>query len=636
MKKRIKILIVLGVVLIIAVIFVMLYPKNQDTNEYTTVVIQEDTLVQTVSEVGAVKAIKEIKLNFLQAGKLSKIFSKVGDKVAKDQVLAELDYNSLLIKKTEAESSLEITAANLDKLLAGATVNEVAVSKAQVSQAETSYLSAIKDLEQAKTTVAESISQAQKKLDDLESSDVSNVTSFEQAVVTAQLNLDNAIATYQQGIDNNLSSTLTTINYQLSLANLALDKIQEILDDDVAKPYLSAKNSSYLILMTNLHDSAESLCATAVTDYDLADSSGIKDDVYVSLESSLDCLNETFDALDSSYSALNSSITSSTFSQTALDAYVATINTQITTMNTGISALQTARQNLNSAYLSYQTNIASARDSLSQAQVNLSDAITSARNSLNSALVNGEQQKETARTKVEAAKESWQVAERQSEDLQSTARIEDINLHQAQIKQAQASLDLIMKQIEDNIIISPIDGQIVTINYEVGEQTSLGKPIFHLLAQSDFEVEIDISESDINKLKVGNSVEITFDAFGEDKKFQGRVSFIEPAETVIQEVIYYKAKIELINVPNSYLQNIKPGMTANTTIVTNFKSDVLVVPNRAIVDKNGDGKFIRVLDMGEMREVPIETGMRGDEGMIEIISGLEAGAEVVTYIKENK
>ena len=636
MKKRIKILIVLGVVLIIAVIFVMLYPKNQDTNEYTTVVIQEDTLVQTVSEVGAVKAIKEIKLNFLQAGKLSKIFSKVGDKVAKDQVLAELDYNSLLIKKTEAESSLEITAANLDKLLAGATVNEVAVSKAQVSQAETSYLSAIKDLEQAKTTVAESISQAQKKLDDLESSDVSNVTSFEQAVVTAQLNLDNAIATYQQGIDNNLSSTLTTINYQLSLANLALDKIQEILDDDVAKPYLSAKNSSYLILMTNLHDSAESLCATAVTDYDLADSSGIKDDVYVSLESSLDCLNETFDALDSSYSALNSSITSSTFSQTALDAYVATINTQITTMNTGISALQTARQNLNSAYLSYQTNIASARDSLSQAQVNLSDAITSARNSLNSALVHGEQQKETARTKVEAAKESWQVAERQSEDLQSTARIEDINLHQAQIKQAQASLDLIMKQIEDNIIISPIDGQIVTINYEVGEQTSLGKPIFHLLAQSDFEVEIDISESDINKLKVGNSVEITFDAFGEDKKFQGRVSFIEPAETVIQEVIYYKAKIELINVPNSYLQNIKPGMTANTTIVTNFKSDVLVVPNRAIVDKNGDGKFIRVLDMGEMREVPIETGMRGDEGMIEIISGLEAGAEVVTYIKENK
>jgi RND family efflux transporter MFP subunit len=193
-----------------------------------------------------------------------------------------------------------------------------------------------------------------------------------------------------------------------------------------------------------------------------------------------------------------------------------------------------------------------------------------------------------------------------------------------------------MKQIEDNIIISPIDGQIVTINYEVGEQTSLAKPIFNLLAQSDFDVEIDISESDINKLKVGNSVEITFDAFGEDQKFQGRVAFIEPAETVIQEVIYYKAKIELINVSAGYLKNIKPGMTANAIIVTNSKKNVLTVPNRAIVDKNGAGKFIRVLDLGKMREIPIETGIRGDNGMIEIISGLEDGTEVITYIKENK
>jgi len=73
-------------------------------------------------------------------------------------------------------------------------------------------------------------------------------------------------------------------------------------------------------------------------------------------------------------------------------------------------------------------------------------------------------------------------------------------------------------------------------------------------------------------------------------------------------------------------------MTANVTIITGMKENALYVPVRAVKSRNGD-KYIEVLENGLVVEKIITLGLRGDEG-IEILSGLEEGDEVITFVKE--
>jgi len=219
--------------------------------------------------------------------------------------------------------------------------------------------------------------------------------------------------------------------------------------------------------------------------------------------------------------------------------------------------------------------------------------------------------------------------------LLAPARAEDLSLSQAQVQQAKAAVDLVSNQIQENKIIAPFDGQIAKMEFEIGEQVNANQPALSLLTEGNLEVEVDISESDINKINVNDKVEITFDSLGEDKKFVGQVGFIEPAETVIQDVIYYKVEIYLADIASEYQTLIKPGMTTNIVITTAEKENVLIAPNRAIIDKNGSGKFLRLLVNEKLMEIPVSVGLKGDNGLVEIISDqVKAGDLAITFIKE--
>ena len=98
-------------------------------------------------------------------------------------------------------------------------------------------------------------------------------------------------------------------------------------------------------------------------------------------------------------------------------------------------------------------------------------------------------------------------------------------------------------------------------------------------------------------------------------------------------MIYYKVKIEA-KFDKEYSNQVKPGMTANVIITTEEKDNALVVPSRAIVDKNGEGKFIRILEAGVLKEIPVKVGLRGDDGIVEVVSELAEGIEVITYVKK--
>ncbi|MFA6306840.1 MAG: efflux RND transporter periplasmic adaptor subunit [Patescibacteria group bacterium] len=580
---------IIGLLIIIAATGAYFIFNKKPKIEYTTAKIERGNLIQTVSETGMVKANKEIDLNFTINGKIANIFAGVGDKVKKDQILAELDSSDLLLKEREATASLQVAQANLAKLLAGSTASELAVSQASADQAKTAYVSALNELEKIKNTVNENITQAEKSLSDL------YLTSGE------------TITSYQQAVKNYKAVALTTIEAKISVAANALDNINTILNDDGAEYLLGAGDFSLI-------DATEKDYLSANTALTKARASQAGGNISQAAADTLDALNKTFSALKNCYNLLEVSIVGASFTQAELDAYKTTISAQQTNVSAGIASVQTAQNNLN--------------DSVN----NLNNAILAAKNALATAKVTGAQQNAAAQAKVDTYYKAWLVAEAQLSQIKAGARSQDINLYQAQVNQAQASLGLVRNQINNNIIKAPLDGTITKKNYEAGEQFSSAKPVFSLLGMNNFEIEVDVSEADITKVAVNDQAEITLDAFGEDVKFYGQVSFIEPAETVIQDVIYYKVKINF----DGKEKDIKSGMTANANITTAKKDNVLIVPSRAVIEKNGSGKFARVLILEEVKEVPVTIGLRGDNGLVEILSGLNEGDIVVTYIQQSK
>ncbi|MDD5071220.1 MAG: HlyD family efflux transporter periplasmic adaptor subunit [Patescibacteria group bacterium] len=640
--------------LIIAALSVFFIAGRKKEIEYTTVAVERGKLVQTVSEVGAVKASQRIELSFLQSGKIGKILVQIGDKVKQDQVLAELDYSSFSIKEQEALANLEVANANLNKLLSGATSVEIAVSQAQVNQAKATYLASLDELDKVKKTVAEDISQAEKNLADLESDKAEDITSYEQALSLAETDLANAKSTYQQSINNKRSVALTTVDNKLVIANTALDSINTILNDSDAEEPLKAKNASYLSSTKSAYADASGLLAAANSSLSTAKAGGTNSEAIAVSLNSLTALNKIFEALDYCYKALENSVVSSAFTQTDLDAYKTSISAQITAISTAISAVQTAQHNLEDAILAYQTGVAEAEDNLAKAKTDLANAIKSAKNTLASVRLAGEQKVAAAQSKADTSQEAWLVAKAQLENIKSPARTQDISLYQAQVKQAEAVLALAKKQIEDSLIKAPIDGTVVKIDYKVGEQAAAAKPAIAILGENNFEIEVDISEADIAKVKKDNSAEITLDAFGDEVKIFGKVYSIEPAETVIQDIIYYKLKIQFVFGQNGLnmegedfeaefagkdkekLAYIKPGMTANVIITTASRENVLIMPSRAVIEKNNGERYVRILVDKTVVEEPVKIGLRGDGGMVEVLSGVKEGDQVITFIKNVK
>ncbi len=635
--KNKKKFIIPSIAIILVIVFFAF--KGGDKVEYVTAQVEKGNLKQTVSETGTIKAIKEIDLSFLQSGRLRDNFVDIGDKVKKGDVLAELDYSSLLIKQKEAKANLEVAQANLDKLLAGSTYTQVKVGQASVQQAQASYEAALEDLKKTKKNIDEEISQAQEALNDLLSDSSSDITPYEQAVITAKSNLEKTITIYAQYIDNYRDTALSTMENKLSVADTALDQVNQIISDRDILKVLSSRDYSYLEAANINYEESLKLLNIALDSLAQAQKTLDNDDVIITLSDSLNCLNTTFDCLNNVYQALKNTPPASYFTETQIESTKTTISNNLSYVSAGITSLQSAYQNLEDAILSYDSNVSSVENNLLSAQTNLEDAIKTARNTLSSVRLSGEKNIAAAEAKVSTALESLNYAKAQLDEIKAPARSQDVSLYKAQVKQAEAAYDLIAQQIEDSIIRSPINGTITKLNYEPGEQIVSGSPVVSVLNDNSFEIKVDISEADISKINVDDQVEITLDAFGDDIIFNGIVSFIDPAETVIQDVIYYKVTIQLIEddgLDQSYYDGIKSGMTANVIIATAYKENVLLVPSRAILEKDELGKYVRVLENKTIKEVPIKTGLRGDGGMVEILSGLKEGEEIITFIKEIK
>jgi len=229
---------------------------------------------------------------------------------------------------------------------------------------------------------------------------------------------------------------------------------------------------------------------------------------------------------------------------------------------------------------------------------------------------------DTARTNVETAQASVSAAK-------------------AQVEQAQASLKQAEIDLAYTTIRSPVDGMVISRNVDIGQTVaaSFQTPTLFNIAQdlTKMQVETSVDEADIGRTKTGQPVEFTVDAFPEHV-FPGRVSEVRNSPTTVSNVVTYEV---IVRVANPELK-LKPGMTANVSIITDSKEGVLRIPSAALRFRPADaggkkekepaagkGQQVWVLTGGKPQRVPVQIGI-SDGSFTEIAGGaLRAGQEVI-------
>lgn len=235
----------------------------------------------------------------------------------------------------------------------------------------------------------------------------------------------------------------------------------------------------------------------------------------------------------------------------------------------------------------------------------------------------------------------------------------------AQIKLARANLDAAEINLRKTKIRSPIDGVVLYRSVEPGQTVaaSLQTPVLFTLARdlTKMELEIDIDEADVSRVREGQKATFTVDAFPE-RRFAAVVESIHNLSTVVDNVVTYRA---VLAVDNADLL-LRPGMTATVSIVTAERTDALLIPNAALrftppskIQRNRQvPRFLRigrqqnarhqrrdahptresvvwVLRAGEPVQISVEIGMT-DGDWTEVVGGaLEAGDEVLTDVATN-
>jgi len=266
----------------------------------------------------------------------------------------------------------------------------------------------------------------------------------------------------------------------------------------------------------------------------------------------------------------------------------------------------------------YQEKVSAAdKASLDVLKTNINGGLTN--------VINAQQTISSMKSNVETAQTKLQEGEHRLDLVKAEIRQVDVDLHQAQIRQAQTRVQFYENQIQKSKLISPIDGKVIEIKKRAGElvQPAIQDTVMVVLPAVPYEIKVNVYEENVVKISVGNPVEITPVAFP-GKTFKGKITSISPAEKIIDAVVYYEITIGF----EEAVEGIKPGMTADVVIRSDLKKNVLLLPRDVIQRKNGK-TMVEVFKDGLIEERDIEIGLRGSDDMVQVLSGLEEGEKVI-------
>jgi HlyD family secretion protein len=346
------------------------------------------------------------------------------------------------------------------------------------------------------------------------------------------------------------------------------------------------------------------------------------------------------------YVLLLNTMTGGNFTQSQLDSYKSSMSSQESSLLSQINQMQGVQQsiasdklNTSSTGIKNSSSIDSAQSTLDNAkrdqqiaQTNL--AQTQRDNATN--IYNAQQDIISKQIALQNAQASYNL-------LVAPPRAVDVASAKLQVKQAEESYQTAKQNMLDATVTAPIDGIVAKINVNIGDivangQATNGTAMVTMITQSKY-AQLSLNEVDAAKVAVGQKANISFDAL-DGLNITGNVIAVDLLGTVSQGVVSYNVKVGF----DTQDERIKPGMSANVSIITLTKMDAILVPNGAVKTQNGtsyvqiaDGVNASNMDMATTqgialnpapRNQTVEVGVSNDT-MTEIISGVNEGDYVV-------
>ena len=282
---------------------------------------------------------------------------------------------------------------------------------------------------------------------------------------------------------------------------------------------------------------------------------------------------------------------------------------------------------------SFEAQVAQAAANLSLARANLEKSKVALRDTVST----------FERNKILFGKDFISRYDLDTSETAYLSALAQIKASEAQVEQTRAALNLAQTNLRYTRIISPVNGTVISRSVDVGQTVaaSFQTPTLFTIAQDLTKMQIvaNIDEADIGRLLVGQPVTFTVDAYP-DLTFRGNVSEIRNSPITVQNVVTYDV---IVKVDNADLK-LKPGMTANVSIVIDDKKGILRVPNAAlrvkIQDKSSSapapkGPGVWVLENNKPKRIPLSVGI-SDNRFTEVVSGkISEGAAIIVEVKSN-
>jgi len=556
------------------------YQSSKPKIEYTTAPIRKGNLEEYVTATGSVIAPKTYRLSFERPGKISEIPVKVGDRVSKGDVLIKLDGREAAALLAKAKAEEAAAYARLKQVTDGTKAEEIYLAETQLRarEAELARTASSKDadLSQASTDIAS----AQQSLKDTEAkvvSDLANVYANGLSVLRANISKieqANAVADririFFLGIG--AASHASSIEAEIKLSAASVVKAQGVL----------IQNPTNDQIELGLRE-ANQAASNTISGLAYARSVAMEDNDY-----------------------RNKVVASDRTSVESERGYVEVVQTSLTSALSNITAQKSASElSLN--------NAKSALDAAEKRSLTIDSS------------------GEGTLTRAQSAVAEAQAALRLK---RSGARSSDVNLALAQLDSAKAAVTTAELDVERTVLTAPADGIVTDLQVEVGEvreqvsANSVSTAAITLNSSEPLKVEANIAEIDVAKINPGSPVIMTFDAFSQET-FKGEVTQIDPAETVVQGVIYYRMESSL----SDGVSKVRPGMTANAKLLVGSAADALIAPYAALLRENNQ-EFVRVLKAdGTVEKRQVKLGVQGDIE-VQILEGVKEGEQVVTFVKQ--
>jgi len=626
-----RILIFLAILLAGGAVYMLFFAGNAGA-KYEFVKAAKKDVFEAVEITGNVEPGATINLTFRDAGQVDKINYQVGAGLKQDDIIASLKNTDQTLQLSQAKANLAGAQANLAQKLAGYTNEDIHISETGVQKANAAaekiaidWDNAKKELELMKTKYAQDEKVAQLLVDDAKSkydyalkNQQNTGDTREQSIETARLDLQAQLYTTGSQIQQSL----------VDLKGLLINDGNSVIGNDFSRLDYTKVNPA-----TDLYNQAKTIFEPMFTefksqsDYDPAKLETFAVQEQNTITKLLDAQKLTVDALSALYP-------STTLSQTQITTLKTGVLTDSSTVSASLAALNAKYQAILDAELGKLTSsdtqesaVDTAKNFYEQQEQNLETNKIDHQVDLNareSNIRSLEAQYQMQLADIDASKADLQ-------QKKVGPRAVDTAFLRAQVLANQIAVSLAGEAVEKTLLRAPIDGVLSRKNIEVGEDVLSSSAMstgiqgaFEMISAQKYKIDAEIAEVDINKLNVGDKAKITLDAVGDSVPFEGTIVKIDPVETIVQDVVFYKAEVVI----DSADARIKPGMTANVEIVLRKSLGAVTVPEKAI-QTDGTRKYVRILQGDQIQNIDIETGIRDLQGNVEVTKGLSEGEEII-------